>query len=92
MVCGLSAVRRPGQHLLDFDRNPVAVHDHHAAGDRQVVRKHLDLVLFRRVQFDDRTAAEPHHLMDRHRGGAEDHHQIDGDVIEGWHFDFRIHK
>jgi hypothetical protein len=25
--------------------------------------------------------------MDRHRGGPEDHHEIDGDFIEGWHWD-----
>ncbi len=92
MVCGLSVVGCPGQHLLDFDRNSIAVHHHNAAGDRQVVGQNLDLVLLRRIQFDDRAAAEAHHLMDRHRGGSEDHHQIDGYVIEGWHFDFRIHK
>jgi hypothetical protein len=24
--------------------------------------------------------------MDGHGGGSEDHHEIDGDFIEGWHF------
>ena len=59
-------IGRPGQHLLDFNCNAVAVHHHDAAGDRQIVGKDLDLVLLRRVQFDDRAAAQPHHLMDRH--------------------------
>jgi hypothetical protein len=26
----LSVVRRPGQHLLDLNRNPVAIDHHHA--------------------------------------------------------------
>lgn len=91
-LSGLSVIRRPGQHLLDFDRDAVAVDDHDAAGNRQVIGQDLDLVLLRGVEFDDRAAAQPHHLMDRHRGGSENHHQIDRDVIEGWHFDFRIHK
>lgn len=85
-------IERSGQHLLDFDRDAVAVDHHDAAGDRQVVGEHLDLVLLGRIQFDDGAAAQPHHLMDRHRRGSENHHQIDRDVIEGWHFDFRIHK
>lgn len=78
--------------MLDFDRDPVAVYDHYTAGNRQVVREHLDLVLLGRIQFNDGATAEPHHLVDRHRGGSENHHQIDRDVIEGWHFDIRIHK
>jgi hypothetical protein len=24
--------------------------------------------------------------MDRHGGGAEDHHEVDADFIEGWHW------
>jgi hypothetical protein len=83
---GLPAARRFRQHLLDFDRDPVAIDQHHATGDRQVVGEHLDLVRFRRVEFDDGAAGKPHYLMDGHGGGSEDHHEIDGDFIEGWHF------
>ena len=83
---GLSAARRFRQHLLDFDRDPVAIDQHHAAGDRQVVGEHLDLVRFGRVEFDDGAARKSHYLMDGHGGGPEDHHEIDGDFIEGWHF------
>ena len=75
------------QHLLDLDRNPVAVDQHHAAGHRQVVGEDLDLVLFRGIQFDDGAAAEAHYLMNGHRGGAEDHHEVDADFIEGGHFE-----
>lgn len=74
-----------GQHLLDFDRDAVAVDHHHPASDGQIVGQNLDLVLLLGVQFDNRAAAEPHDLMNRHGGGAKDHHQIDGDFIEGWH-------
>jgi len=38
--------------LLDFDRDPVAVDQHHAAGDRQVVGKDLDFVRLGGVQLD----------------------------------------
>jgi hypothetical protein len=72
--------------LLDFDRDPVAIDQHHAAGDRQIVGEDLDLVRLGGVQFDDGAAAEPHYLMDGHRGGAENHHEVDADFIEGWHF------
>ncbi len=81
----LPAARQPRQHLLDFDRDAVAVDKHHPAGDRQVVGEDLDLVRLGGVQFDDGAAAEPHYLMDRHRRGPEDHHEIDADFIEGWH-------
>src|SRR5450631_4698396 len=40
---GLAGARRFRQHLLDFHRNAVAIHQHHAAGDRQVVGEDLDL-------------------------------------------------
>jgi hypothetical protein len=84
--CELPLAGRPGQHLLDFDRNAVAVDHHHAAGDRQVVGENPDLVLLGGVQFDDGAAAQPHDLVDRHGGGSEDHHEIDGDFIKGWHW------
>ena len=83
----LSVIGRPGQHLLDFNRDAIAVDDHDTAGDGQVVGEHLDLVLLGRVEFDDRAAAEPHHLMDGHRRGPQNHHQIHRDVIESCHFD-----
>ena len=82
---GLPAARQSRQHLLDFDRDAVAIHQHHAAGDRQVVGQDLDLVRLGCVQFDDGAAAQPHYLMYWHRGGSEDHHEIDADLIEGWH-------
>jgi len=82
----LPGARQSRQHLLDFDRNTVAIDKHHAAGDRQVVGEDLDLVRFGRVQFDDGATAQAHYLMDGHRCGPEDHHEIDGDFIEGWHW------
>ena len=51
-------IRRFRQHLLDFDRDAVAVDQHDAAGDRQVVGEDLDLVLLGGVQFDDGAAAD----------------------------------
>lgn len=84
---GSADIRRSRQHLLDFDRDPVAIDQHHAAGDRQIVGEDLDLVGLGRVQFDDGATAEPHHLMDGHCRGPEDHHEIDGDFIEGWHWE-----
>ena len=74
------------QHLLDFDRDPVAIDQHHAAGDRQIVGEDLDLIRLGGVQFDDGAAAQAHYLMNGHRSGPEDHHEIDGDFIEGWHY------
>src|SRR6202051_4319264 len=34
---GLSGARQPRLHLLDFDRDAVAVDQHHAAGDRKII-------------------------------------------------------
>jgi hypothetical protein len=83
----LADARQPRQHLLDFDRDTVAVDEHDPAGDRQVVGENFDLVGLGRVQFDDGAAAQPHYLMDRHRRGPEDHHEIDGDFIKRWHWE-----
>ena len=83
---GSAGNRRFRQHLLDFDRDPVAIDQYHAAGDRQIVGKDLDLVRLGGIQFDDGTPAQAHYLMDWHGGGSEDHHQIDADFIEGWHW------
>jgi hypothetical protein len=83
---GLPGAGQPRQHLLDFDRDTVAIDKHHTAGDRQIVGKYLDFVRLGGVQFYDGATAEAHDLMNRHRSGPEDHHKIDGDFIEGWHW------
>ena len=81
----LTDAGQPRQHSLDFNRNTVAIDKHYPAGDRQVVGEDLDLVRLGSIQLDDGAAAQPHYLMDGHGCGAEDHHQIDADFIEGWH-------
>jgi len=73
------------QHLLDFDRNPVAIHENRAGGDRQGICQDLDLVGLGRVEFDDGATAQAHHLMNRHCRGSQHHHDVDADFIEGWH-------
>ena len=73
------------QHLLDFDRNPVAIDQHDTRRNRQRVGEDLDFVGFGGVEFDDGAAGKPHDLMNRHRGGSENHHEVDADFIEGWH-------
>ncbi len=55
-VPGLPRARRARQHLLDLDRDPVAVDQHDAGGDRQIVGENLDLVGLGCVQFDDGAA------------------------------------
>ena len=82
----LARARRFGQHLLDLDRDAVAVDQDDAAGDQQIVGQHLDLVGLGRVQFDDGAAGQPHDLVDGHSRGPEDHHEIDGYFIERGHF------
>jgi hypothetical protein len=74
------------QHLLDFDRNPIAIDQHDAGSHRKSVSEYLDLVGLGGVEFDDGTPAEAHHLMNRHRRGSKNHHKIDADVIESWHW------
>ena len=83
---GSAGTRRFRQHLLDFDRNPVAIDQHYPAGDRQIVGEDLDLVRLGGIQFDDGAPAQTHYLMNRHRRGPEDHHEVDADFIEGWHW------
>jgi hypothetical protein len=73
--------------LLDFDRDTVAIHQHDAGSHRQIVGEDLDLVGLGGVQFDDGTTGKPHHLVDGHGRGAEHHHEIDSDFIEGRHFE-----
>jgi len=82
----LPGAREPWQHLLDFDRDSVAIDKDHAGGDRKVVGKDFDLVCLGGIEFDDGATAQAHYLMNGHRSGTEDHHEIDGDFIEGWHW------
>jgi len=92
--CGDSAICRAApsactdglrQHLLDFDRDPVAIDQHDAGSDRQGVGEDLDFVRLGGVEFDDGTPAEAHDLMNRHGRGSQNHHEIDADFIESWH-------
>src|SRR6202012_6127913 len=55
---GSAGTRRFRQHLLDFDRNPVAIDQYHAAGDRQIVGEDLDLVCRWRSQCDEGPPAQ----------------------------------
>ena len=71
--------------MLDFDRDAIAVDHHHAAGNRHIVGEDFHLVLFGRVELDDRATAEPHDLMDGHCGRPEDDGEIDRDFIQSWH-------
>ena len=82
----LPNARQFRQHLLDFDRDPVAIDQHDAGCHGQVIGEDLDLVGLGGVQFDDGAAGQPHDLVDRHGRGPEDHHEIDGYFIEGGHF------
>jgi hypothetical protein len=83
MRTGSAATHRFRQHLLDLDRDPVAIHQHDPGGNRQGVGVDLDLVGFGGVEFDDGAPAQPHYLMNRHRRGSEHHHEVDTDFIEG---------
>jgi hypothetical protein len=82
---GLSGGDELRQHLLDLHRNPVAIDQHDAARNRKRIGQDLDFVCFRRIEFDDGTPAQPHDLVNRHRGGSQNHHEIDTDLIESWH-------
>ena len=73
---------RARQQLLDLDRDLVAAEDDRALGHRQVVGEDIDLVFFGRIELDDSAAAEPEHLVDRHRAGAENDGDVDGNLIE----------
>jgi hypothetical protein len=81
----LAAPWQPRKHLFHFDGDAVAVDQHHPACDRQAIGEYLDLVGLGGVQFYDGATAQPHYLMDGHRCGPEDHHQVYADFIEGWH-------
>jgi len=84
-AAGSAVTRRFRQHLLDFNRNPVAIDKYDTAGDRQGVGENLDLVRLGGVEFNDGAPAQAHYLMNRHRRGPEDYHEVDADVIESWH-------
>ena len=85
-AAGSAGARRFRQHLLDFNCDPVAIDKHDAAGDRQGVGENLDLVRLSGVEFDDGAPAQTHYLMNRHCRGSENHHEVDADIIEGWHW------
>jgi len=78
-------VRRPREQFPDIDRDAISVHDHRPLGHRQVVREDADGVFFGGIELDDRTAAEPQHLVNGHGGGAEHHGDVDGDLVECGH-------
>src|SRR3569623_2102834 len=82
----LALVRRFRPHPLHLDGDAVAIHDHRSGGDRQDVGQHLVLVLLGGFKFDDGPAAHPHDLVNRHFGGPENHHEIDGNVIDCCHY------
>src|SRR5579863_1027060 len=78
-------VRRARQELLDLDRDAVATYHDGAAGDRQAVGEDADLVILGRVELDDGAAAEPQHLVDWHGRGAQNHRNVNRDVVEFGH-------
>jgi hypothetical protein len=82
----LAAARQPRQHLLHFNSDSVAIDQNYSAGDGEIIGEYLDLVRLSGIQFNDGAAAEPHYLMDGHRRGPQDHHEVDADFIEGWHW------
>jgi hypothetical protein len=83
---GLPDARQSRQHLLDFDRNTVAVDQHGAAGNGQIVGEDFNLVRLGGIQLDDGTTAQAHYLMNGHCRGPEDHHEIDGNFIKRCHW------
>ena len=54
----LPRARRARQHLLDLDRDPVAVDQHDAGGDRQIIGQNLDLVGLGCVELNDGAAGK----------------------------------
>src|SRR5689334_2018129 len=57
-VCGgffraSARIRSFRQHLLDLNRDAVAIDQHNPRGDRKIVGQHLDLVGLGGFQFDD---------------------------------------
>src|SRR6516165_11778265 len=77
---------RPGCQLLDLDRDAITADHHGSLSHAKVVRQDLDLVVLRGVELDDGAAAEPQHLMDRHRGGAENNLDAERNLAKRGHF------
>ena len=73
----LDCVRSARQEFLDLHRDAVPADDHGPFRHGHVVGENTDLVLFGGIEFDDGAAAEPQDLVDRHRGFAQDHCDID---------------
>ena len=48
----------------------------------KLLARMLDVVLLGGVELDDGAAAEPEHLVDRHRGRAEHHRDVDANLVE----------
>src|SRR5579863_4546343 len=55
------------QELLDLDGDAVAADDHGPLRHRHVIDENADFVFLGGVELDDRAAAEPQRLVDRHR-------------------------
>ena len=72
--------------MLDFDRDTVAIDEYDARRHRQGIGEDLDLVRFGGIEFDDSASAEAHDLMNRHRRGSQNHHEVNADFIESWHW------
>ena len=47
-----------------------------------IIGENADLIVLRRIKFNDGAAAEAEHLVDGHRGGPEHHCNIDCNVVE----------
>lgn len=73
---------RAREHLLDFDRNPIAVNEHNARGNRHIVGEDFHLIGFSGIQLNNCPTREAHHLMNGHRAGAEHDHEVDLDFVE----------
>src|SRR5579863_2953317 len=73
------------QKLLDLNGDAVAADHHGAAGNRQVVGEDADLVILGSIELDNGAAAEPQHLVNWHGGGAQNHRNVDRNVVEFRH-------
>jgi len=85
VAASLTHIGGPRQQFRDIDGNAIAIHHHRTLGDGQIVREDANGVFLGGVQFDNGAAAEPEHLMDRHRCGAKHHGDIDGNFVECGH-------
>src|SRR5271169_2060617 len=78
----LVRVRDARQEFFDFNRDPVAADDHRAFRYRHIVGENADLIFLRGIELDDGAAAEAEYLVDRHRGFAQNHGDVDRDIIK----------